>query len=90
MDNIKLIEGIIQGRKSKSIVVVELNGEFYDCYLPNQDTINIIGDKSIPCLLTMNTDDCISNIFYKVEAVSFDNESWLGINQTIIQQREKN
>ncbi|MEN3772103.1 hypothetical protein [Priestia megaterium] len=82
------IEGTIHNRKGHSIVEVEVNEKMYDSHFPNPSLLDSIEIKAIPCLLSINMDDCINDLFYKIEAISLDNKSWLGINQTIVHQRK--
>ncbi|MGG4392173.1 hypothetical protein COK01_26835 [Priestia megaterium] len=80
------IEGVIHNRKGHSIVEVKVNEKIYNSHFPNPLLLDRIESQVTPCLLSINTDDCISSLFYKVEAISFDNKSWFGINQTIVRQ----
>ncbi|MGG4392174.1 sugar fermentation stimulation protein [Priestia megaterium] len=80
-----LIEGVIQKRRNRFIMEVEVEGGVYDCHCPTTGRIGNIMLHNIPCLLS-KSNDTKRKTLYTVEAISLDlpsenNKSWIGINQ---------
>ncbi|WP_144559636.1 hypothetical protein [Shouchella miscanthi] len=80
-------EGIIVKRKNRSIVIVNINGENMNCFLQTPSIIDNLELENLPCLLSYNTDDCVSDLLYKIDAISIDKETWIGLNQSIVTNR---
>ena len=80
-----LIGGVIQKRRNRFIMEVEVEGVVCDCHCPTTGRIGNIVLSGIPCLLSRSK-DLTRKTLYTVEAISLDlptenNKSWIGINQ---------
>jgi len=81
-----LKRGVIQSRPNRFVMFVEANRETWRCRCPSPTKIGNLAFKSIPCLLSANTDK--RKTAYTVEAIAvkniFGKRCWVGINQTKI------
>ncbi len=80
-----LVEGIIQSRPNRFIMMVDVNGKVAECHCPSTGRIGSIKFENIPCLLS-KSDDAKRKTRYTVEAFSLDSPAadkkhWIGINQ---------
>ncbi|MNW36543.1 Sugar fermentation stimulation protein A [compost metagenome] len=80
-----LLEGVIQKKKNRFIMIVELDGELHDCHCPVTGSIGNIVFNDIPCLVSRSNDPKRKTQF-TVEAISLDlpsveSKAWIGINQ---------
>ncbi|MFA6530097.1 MAG: DNA/RNA nuclease SfsA [Candidatus Micrarchaeia archaeon] len=80
-----LVEGIIQSRPNRFIMIVTIEGNIHRCHCPATGRIGEIRFNNVPCLLSKasNTD---RKTKYTVEAISLDKigakkKNWIGINQ---------
>jgi sugar fermentation stimulation protein A len=81
----KLIEGVIQSRPNRFIMLVKIDGAVVKCHCPSTGRIGSIQFKDIPCLLSKSSDPARKTP-YTVEAFSLDpvkkkHKAWIGINQ---------
>lgn len=82
----ELIEGIIIKRTSQYVMIVEIDGEEFNCHCPTTERIADIDVKNIPCLLSESKNPKRKTP-YTVEAICLDDKNtfsknWIGINQT--------
>ncbi|WP_138756376.1 DNA/RNA nuclease SfsA [Paenibacillus sinopodophylli] len=80
-----LIEGVIQKKKNRFIMIVEIDGILHDCHCPTTGNIGNIVFRNIPCLVSTSNDPKRKTKF-TIEAISVDlpretSKAWIGINQ---------
>jgi sugar fermentation stimulation protein A len=81
----KLIEGVIESRPNRFIMMVRLDGDTHICHCPFTGRIGNIVFDNIPCLLSVGNSK-ERKTRYTVEAISLSpvgktNKAWIGINQ---------
>ncbi|HTY92126.1 MAG TPA: DNA/RNA nuclease SfsA [Methanocella sp.] len=80
-----LVEGTIQSRPNRFVMMVKVDGKVQACHCPSTGRIGSLIFEDIPCLLSRGGSDARKTA-YTVEAISLDQPSarkkrWIGINQ---------
>lgn len=80
-----LQKAFIKERKNRFIFLIEIDGEVMEAHCPATGIIAGLSRKdfsNIDCLVSFHENNPSRKTKYTVEAISLDNENWLGINQT--------